>query len=134
MAQQNLILSNHSAILYEDGSLNITSSKGIASILLEGHDAVRLLFFLLNHDAWLPMKSRERFLTLIEREHTEACCKHPPLHSLHEAYAVLLEEMDEFKQEVWKQIGARNSQEIVKELVQIAAMAMRTALDCGLLE
>ncbi len=64
---------------------------------------------------------------------TRACRKHPPLHSLHEAYAVLLEEVDEFKEQVWKQTAARDRQAVLLELVQIAAIAMRTALDCGLL-
>ena len=73
------------------------------------------------------------FLTLVEQELTKASRKHPPFHSLHEAYAVILEEVDEFKAQVWKQNAARDSQELVMELVQIAAMAMRTALDCGLL-
>ena len=63
-----------------------------------------------------------------------ACRKHPPLHSLHEAYAVLLEEVDEFKEQVWKQAAARDRQAVLLELVQIAAMAMRAARDCGLLE
>jgi hypothetical protein len=71
---------------------------------------------------------------MVEQELTKACRKHPPLHSLHEAYGVILEEVDEFKEQVWKQNAARDSQEIVMELVQIAAMAMRTALDRGLLE
>ena len=74
------------------------------------------------------------FLRLVEQEVSRACRKHPPLHSLHEAYAVLLEELDEFKAQVWQQAAARNQQAMLLELVQIAAMAMRTALDCGLLE
>lgn len=73
------------------------------------------------------------FLKLVEQEYTNACAQHPPLHSLHEAYAVLLEEVEEFKMQVWQQQSARNPHEIKMELVQIAAMAMRTVLDCGLL-
>jgi hypothetical protein len=74
------------------------------------------------------------FLRQVEQELSRARRKHPPLHNLHEAYAVLLEEMDEFKAQVWQQSAARDRQAILLELVQIAAMAMRTALDCGLLE
>lgn len=74
------------------------------------------------------------FLRRVEHEVAAACCKYPPLHSLHEAYAVLLEEVDEFKEQVWQQSAARDPQAMLLELVQIAAMAMRTALDCGLLE
>lgn len=74
------------------------------------------------------------FLKQVEHELSRARRKHPPLHSLHEAYAVLLEEVDEFKAQVWQQAAARDRQAMLLELVQIAAMAMRTALDCGLLE
>lgn len=74
------------------------------------------------------------FLRLVEQEVSRACRKHPPLHSLHEAYAVLLEELDEFKAHVWQQAAARDRQAMLLELVQIAATTMRTAFDCGLLE
>jgi hypothetical protein len=74
------------------------------------------------------------FLRLVEQELSRARRKHPPLHSLHEAYAVLLEELEEFKAQVWLQTAARDRQAMLLELVQLVAMAMRTALDCGLLE
>lgn len=70
------------------------------------------------------------FLSLIEQEYLKATRKHPPLHSLHEAYAVLLEEVDELKEQVWKQSSQRHPQIMVTELAQIAAMAMRAVLDC----
>ncbi len=69
------------------------------------------------------------FLKDVQRERDRACEKHPPLHSLHEAYAVILEELDEFKAEVWKQKQARSEDAIRAELVQIAAICMRTAQD-----
>ena len=56
--------------------------------------------------------------------------KHPPINSLHEGYAVILEEMEEFWKEVRKQKSDRDTQLIIKELVQIAAMCRRTAEDC----
>jgi hypothetical protein len=48
------------------------------------------------------------FLRQVEQEVNRARRKHPPLHSLHEAYAVLLEEVDEFKAQVWQQAAARD--------------------------
>jgi hypothetical protein len=69
------------------------------------------------------------FLHEVQQELDRACEKHPPLNSLHEAYAVILEELDEFKAEVWKQKQARSDDAIRAELVQIAAMCMRTVQD-----
>ncbi len=42
-------------------------------------------------------------LEQIASEVLRAQAKHKPLNSAHEAYAVILEELDEFKAEVWKQ-------------------------------
>ena len=58
--------------------------------------------------------------------------QHPPLHSLHEAYAVILEEVDELWEECRKKKDERVPQEVRKELLQIAAMAWRAALDLGM--
>ena len=69
------------------------------------------------------------FTQLQEAELAHARDKHPPLHSLHEAYAVILEEVEEFKAEVFKQTPARDHKSIVVELAQIAAMCQRTAED-----
>lgn len=49
--------------------------------------------------------------------------KHPPFHSLHEGLAVLWEEFEEAKQEVFKKVPDRAN--LHKELVQIAAMAVK---------
>lgn len=70
------------------------------------------------------------FFQAAQHELERACAKHPPLHSLHEAYAVILEEVEEFKAEVWKQTRARDALAIHDELVQIAAMCARTVQDC----
>lgn len=73
------------------------------------------------------------FLYLVENELVEARDQHPgPMHTAHEAYAVILEELDEFWDEVRaKQHDPRN---MLKELVQIAAMCYRAAEDLQLLE
>jgi hypothetical protein len=73
------------------------------------------------------------FLKLVEEELTKARGQHAPLNSAHEAYAVILEELDEFKAEVWKKRALRDRANMLKELVQVAAMCARTAEDIGLL-
>lgn len=84
------------------------------------------------------------FNELVSRELAFARAKFPPMNSLHEGYAVLLEEMDELwewikqKQEITVNederragyllpavMGKRNQAAICEELVQIAAMAQR---------
>lgn len=57
---------------------------------------------------------------------------HPPLNSAHEAYAVILEEIDEYWEEVRKRTEKRSPAAMRKELIQIAAMAMRTIVDLKL--
>jgi hypothetical protein len=59
---------------------------------------------------------------------------HPPFHSAHEAYAVILEELDEFKAEVWKRPEGRDPLVMLKELAQVGAMAQRAAEDLLLID
>lgn len=47
----------------------------------------------------------------------------------HEAYAVLLEEVDELKAEVWKSPKKRDYAAMEKEAMQVAAMAVRLILE-----
>ena len=68
---------------------------------------------------------REKEITeLILSELEEANKKFPPFKSLHEAYAVILEEMDEFWDEVKKKYPDYNN--MSNELIQIAAMCIKT--------
>jgi hypothetical protein len=67
-------------------------------------------------------------------ELTQARAGHAPMHSAHEAYAVILEEVREFEAEVFKKTGARSRRDMYQELVQIAAMAVRAAVDLDLLD
>jgi len=74
------------------------------------------------------------------RELTAAQSEHKAFRNAHEAYAVLLEEVDEFWEEVKKKSVddgsiARNITLncMRKELIQIGAMAMRSLLDLNLL-
>ncbi len=68
------------------------------------------------------------FAEMVEAELKRARQKHAPIHSPHEGYAVLLEEVEEVKKEVfWGERGG-----LLLELVQVAAMAQRMAEDCEL--
>ena len=58
--------------------------------------------------------------------------KHTPLASAHEAYAVILEELDEFWEEVRKKRSNRIRITMREELVQVAAMAFRALGDLHL--
>lgn len=74
------------------------------------------------------------FLHQVALELMRARSKHEPIHSLHEGFAVLLEEVDEFKALVWRQTADRDPAEVLTELIHIAAMAARCAEDCGLID
>lgn len=74
------------------------------------------------------------FLEMLHAEFRSACQKNRPLNSLHEAYAVLAEEVDELWDEVRKKRSKRDRLNMLKELVQIASCAWRAANDLGLLE
>lgn len=72
------------------------------------------------------------FFSLVEGELRAARAKHPPMHSAHEGYAIILEEVDELKAEVWKNGSARDPERMRAELIQIAAMCARMADDLHL--
>lgn len=55
----------------------------------------------------------------------------PPMHSLHEAYAVILEEFKEVEAETFKRQNTRDAAAVRKELIHTAAMCMRAILDLG---
>ena len=71
-----------------------------------------------------------RFSDYVTRELQTAREKHPePIHSKHEGFAVLLEEVDEVKQEVFH---GKGTTELLMELIQVGAMAQRMAEDLEL--
>lgn len=72
-----------------------------------------------------------QFLTEVGNEFIRAASKHAPMNSLHEGYAVLLEEVDELWEQVKLNQKKRDPANIRVELIQIAAMAVRTAVDLG---
>lgn len=49
----------------------------------------------------------------------------PRFNTLHEGYAVILEEMDE----LWEEVKGHNRVEARKEVVQVAAMALRFLIE-----
>lgn len=72
------------------------------------------------------------FGELVALEVAKARAKHRGVHSPHEGYAVILEELDEF----WDLVKAQapSGYDMLLELVQTAAMCQRTAEDTGLHE
>lgn len=75
--------------------------------------------------------NESKALKLVYQELTHAQESYPRFNSMHEGYAVLLEEVDELWEEVKKKQPLRESYIIEKECIQIAAMAIRIILDCG---
>jgi len=55
--------------------------------------------------------------------------RNAPINSLHEGYAVILEEFDELWEHVRKNAKYRHRPAVLAELVQIAAMCQRVAED-----
>jgi NTP pyrophosphatase (non-canonical NTP hydrolase) len=53
--------------------------------------------------------------------------KFPDFHSGHEGYAVILEELDE----LWDAVRQDDIEHARKEAIQVAAMALRFAVDLG---
>lgn len=67
-----------------------------------------------------PVDRAQAFFALAIVEHDGATKKHAPIASLHEGYAILLEEVDELWDEVRKKDHQRDPREILSELKQIA--------------
>ena len=70
-----------------------------------------------------------KFEELVRKELKDARAEHGPMNSLHEAHSVILEEVEEFWDEVKKKAKKRDLKNTLTELVQIAAMAQKTAED-----
>lgn len=80
----------------------------------------------------MPLHSTTDAITAVAAELARAREQHKPLNSAHEAYAVILEELDEFKAEVWKKTRERDLSAMRAELIQLAAMAIRAVEDLKL--
>ena len=64
----------------------------------------------------------------VKREVARAVQLYPKMRSVHEGYAILLEEVDE----LWNAIknNKQGNQKIREEAIQVAAMAIRLVADC----
>ena len=71
----------------------------------------------------------EVILKEIVAELARAQALHPPMNSAHEGYAVILEELDELKEEVWKKERTRDRDRMRREALQVATVAIRFILD-----
>jgi hypothetical protein len=87
------------------------------------------------------MSGLEILLKSIEQEVRRARELHRPTNTLHEGYAVILEEVEEFWDEVKvnpKKLDTASQDKRIdnmrKELIQVAAMCIRTILDCNIEE
>lgn len=74
------------------------------------------------------------FRQMMDRELERMKSKNYSVHGYHEAFGLILEELDEFWEEVRKKSNKRDPQNCLKELSQIAALAERSAIDLGLLD
>jgi hypothetical protein len=63
----------------------------------------------------------------VATELTRATEIYGPIVSAHEGYAIILEELDELKAEIWKK--NKDPYKMQEEAIQIAAMAMRFVID-----
>ena len=75
-----------------------------------------------------------RFLFDMRQELERAEALHSSYNSYHEAYAVILEELDEFWEIVRMKTEARDPEAARDELIQIAVTAWRTVRDLKLTE
>ena len=71
--------------------------------------------------------NEDEFIRRVKVEYRRARDKHPEMHSLHEGYAILLEEVDE----LWGLIKGQDpfSSAIRLECIQIASMALAICLE-----
>jgi NTP pyrophosphatase (non-canonical NTP hydrolase) len=69
------------------------------------------------------------FNKLVTEELKRARKMHGPVNSIHEGYAVILEELDEVWDEVKKKTKERDLNHLFKELIQVSAMAQKMAED-----
>ena len=94
-------------------------------------------YFTKNPTSWEPAPCEfeddstkiSKTMTAIEAEIHRAVSLHGPMKSLHEGYAVILEEMDELWDQVKLKAKLQDPKSIREEAIQIAAMAARLVVD-----
>lgn len=75
------------------------------------------------------MKPEEKATLDILEEYVRATENNGKFHSAHEGLAVIWEEFEELKDEVWKKRKDRDPDKMYKEAMQIAAMGLRFMVD-----
>jgi NTP pyrophosphatase (non-canonical NTP hydrolase) len=75
-------------------------------------------------------KLYSRELREVSEELDRALRKHPKWIDAHQGFAVLAEEVHELWDEVRIREGKRRPKRLRKEAIQVAAMALRFALEC----
>lgn len=73
--------------------------------------------------------NQDKAVAIVEREMQRAISKFPSFRSPHEGLAIILEEYEELKREVFKQHDVRSTTLMTKEAMHIAAMALRFMVD-----
>lgn len=79
----------------------------------------------------MPSRKLETILELVSTELRGAQENFPPMRSVHEGYAIVLEEVRELEQEIFKSPKVRDSARVREEAIQVAAMAIRLLYDLG---
>lgn len=74
------------------------------------------------------MKGQEAY-TQVLAELSDAQARHSTMRSMHQGYAVLLEEVDELWTEIKKKEDQRHYLRVRQEAAQIAATALRIMID-----
>ena len=73
------------------------------------------------------MMNIEDAFEVVGAELDRATSKFGPFNSAHEGYAVILEELDE----AWDEIKRNDQEAATREMIQVAAMALRFLVDVG---
>lgn len=77
------------------------------------------------NEEWTIEEATDLALSLIESAARRATEEHGNYNSLHEFYAVLLEETDELWDEIKKRHESREPEAIAREIIDVAAVAVR---------
>jgi hypothetical protein len=74
------------------------------------------------------LEGRRSYRKFVEHTLSDARKQHGDMKSFHEGFAVIMEEFEEFKQEVFRKVVDKEA--MLKELASISAMCQRFAEDC----
>jgi hypothetical protein len=78
-----------------------------------------------SREGGLDLQRLDAILAAVRHEVIRAACLHGPMHTHHEAYAVILEEFQEY----WEDVRRDDIPAARKELKEVAAMAVRALHD-----